>query len=748
MLTIVVTGLVLMRVRRLSEVLSSSSDVWKQWELRGVVFSSLALQIILICLGNRRKYVPGAWIRVVTWSAYLLADSVAIFALGIISNMIGEIKANEPVSKMDPHTELSAFWAPFLLLHLGGPDTISAYAVEDNELWLRHSLTLVNQTGLTIYVMGMAWTRPILSFLATLILLSGFYKYGERIWVLRAASNEHFKDSLAESQPSQKYSNKIVEEFELKSAEGYNIVPHQVLEVQDDATIAIDNVITDLSSQKKSSINNQQYKRILGALLAARSLVDTSQRLFADHLFSLEERDTCLSILRSGSHEEYFKVIEIELGLIYDVFYAKAKAVYTSWGFICRLAISFSICVALVVFSFSDKRRYSNPDLCLTFLLLGAAIFLELYALSHILFSDQVACWLINNKKSAIFDFINRIQPLLKRCRWSNSMGQYSLMSCSIKKRGSCWWRFLKQLHVDEMASKFLYQGRKDVTKYIRELILWKITGDEANDEQKLLSLWIDRGGHVLSTHNLLDRLKWSIELDFDMSILVWHIATELCYFSHSRPDSIQEQDRNSQTHVKRYSLMSLHLSRYMLHLLVMYPSMLPVGIGSIRFRDIYKETQKYFAMRESASERPAHGHNKSEQMRNDSETDPGTRREYDPEIEEACDVLRSQVKTKFNLSVTKEDKVKYVMFNGCRLASEMESISSELIKWDVIRQVWAEMLIYAASKCKARDHAQQLRRGGELMSHVWFLMAHYGLTDHFQIPHAPAIAEIIVKSW
>ncbi|KAI6671706.1 hypothetical protein NL676_006591 [Syzygium grande] len=359
MLTIVITGLVLMRARRLSEVLSSSSDVWKEWELRGVVFLSLALQIVLICLGNRRKYLPQPWTRVVTWSAYLLADSVAIYALGMISNMIGEIKADKLVSKMDPHAELSAFWAPFLLLHLGGPDTISAYAMEDNELWLRHSLTLVNQAGLTVYVLGTAWTHPTLSFLAILILLSGFYKYGERVWVLRAASDEYFEDSLAESQPHRKDFDKIEKEWELKGEVGYDVVPHRVIDIDNDDAIMIDVAIAEFSSKKLSSrkdLKDQEYKRVVGTMLLASYLLDTSQRLFADHLFSMEERDSRLSIL-SGKHcAEDFKVIEIELGLIYDQFYSKAKAVYTRWGFICRLAILFSICVALVLFSFTGKR--------------------------------------------------------------------------------------------------------------------------------------------------------------------------------------------------------------------------------------------------------------------------------------------------------------------------------------------------------------------------------------------------------
>ncbi|OEL26503.1 hypothetical protein BAE44_0012477 [Dichanthelium oligosanthes] len=36
-----------------------------------------------------------------------------------------------------------AFWTPFLLLHLGGPDTITAYSVEDNELCNRHLVGLL-----------------------------------------------------------------------------------------------------------------------------------------------------------------------------------------------------------------------------------------------------------------------------------------------------------------------------------------------------------------------------------------------------------------------------------------------------------------------------------------------------------------------------------------------------------------------------------------------------------------------------
>ncbi|KAL3730220.1 hypothetical protein ACJRO7_027262 [Eucalyptus globulus] len=86
----------------------------------------------------------------------------------------------------------------------------------------------------------------------------------------------------------------------VEGGRGYSVVPHQVVEVQDDAVIMINYAIAELLSQKLSSRKDsqgQEYKGHVCALLEDNNLVDTSQRLFEDHLFSLEEHNTCLSIL-------------------------------------------------------------------------------------------------------------------------------------------------------------------------------------------------------------------------------------------------------------------------------------------------------------------------------------------------------------------------------------------------------------------------------------------------------------------
>ena len=89
---------------------------------------------------------------------------------------------------MLPNDQLMAFWAPFLLLHLGGQDTITAYAVQDNELWLRHLLGLVVQSGVALYIFVLSWKVSWPSFLTIPMFLAGFIKYAERTWVLKSAN--------------------------------------------------------------------------------------------------------------------------------------------------------------------------------------------------------------------------------------------------------------------------------------------------------------------------------------------------------------------------------------------------------------------------------------------------------------------------------------------------------------------------------------------------------------------------------
>ncbi|GJS82357.1 calcium uniporter protein [Tanacetum coccineum] len=123
---------------------SKREHLWDTWHLRGFIILSLLLQTFLVILAPLRKRTSSNWIIIPLWLSYLLADWVANFAIGLITkgqgNPTGLLAGKTDHDTIAAEKDLLAFWAPFLLLHLGGPDTITAFALEDNEFWLRHLL--------------------------------------------------------------------------------------------------------------------------------------------------------------------------------------------------------------------------------------------------------------------------------------------------------------------------------------------------------------------------------------------------------------------------------------------------------------------------------------------------------------------------------------------------------------------------------------------------------------------------------
>jgi len=118
--------------------MESMLAVRNEWEIRMLVLTSLALQVFLLFFAGIRKRNVSAALSLLLWLAYLLADSIAIYALGYLS------QTRVPKAFKRTH-RIQALWAPFLLLHLGGQDTITAFSIEDNELWKRHLLTQVRE---------------------------------------------------------------------------------------------------------------------------------------------------------------------------------------------------------------------------------------------------------------------------------------------------------------------------------------------------------------------------------------------------------------------------------------------------------------------------------------------------------------------------------------------------------------------------------------------------------------------------
>ncbi|XVE68231.1 hypothetical protein DITRI_Ditri09bG0051800 [Diplodiscus trichospermus] len=646
-------------------------EVWNGWEIRVLLLLSLSVQVILIAFGSRRKYSTSIWIRFFVWSAYMSADWVATAALGILARNLGDDSGKW---NSNPNISLQLFWTPFLLLHLGGPDTITAYSLEDNELWPRHFLGLLVQTGIAFYVLVKSWGDSYLKWIAIPVFIAGIIKYGERTWVLRKSSSKNIRNSLlSDPDPGPDYAEFMRKE---KTDRNFKQSPRKALPQK-------------YSGSWDDSLSQAYY------------LFNRLRHLFADLILGYYERKDCHSMISNKSPEDAFELVEGELGLLYDVLYTKTTVIYSIYGFLLRCSSFLSSVFAMIAFAVFIEHPYSLVDISVTYLLLVGAIALEIYAFVLVMRSDWTKLWLV--------DFL---KPGRIGKRWSRTIFKYNLIKYCLGTQDTMWVRFQKLLGIEEIVEKHLNVDCDDLDAELKTLIFQQLKERseninslfDVNECKKLLSY---RGDYVLDQMQCLERLKWStIEIEFDHSLLLWHIATQLCYWD----DVKRLKGTNNLQSLNKYSNVSQCLSDYMLYLLVMYPNMLPKGIGEIRYRDTCSEATRLFQQ---------------------------GRREIETKVDEACYKLY-EVNTD-SLEEVKGDETKSVLFYGSRLAKQLQSLASQEDwghekKWEMINKVWVEMLAYAAVNCGWKEHGQQLRGGGELLTHVCLLMAHLGLSEQYQI--------------
>ena len=667
-----------------------------RWEVQILVLLSLFLQIVLILLGKRRKYIPKNWIRIFLWVAYLSADWIATVSLGVLSRKEGAKKTQS----YEHDYVIMAFWAPFLLVHLGGPDTITAYSLEDNELWPRRLVELVVQLIVALYVLSRSWVYTKVNFLAIPMLIAGIIKIGERIWVLRTASNDVFRDSmLPRPDPGPNYA-KFMDGYDAKKAEGFKI---SVEPIHDTSTVVRHNNFPD-------------------ALHEAVYFFRTFKPLFADLILSFQDRENSRSFFRQKeTGKEAFKVIEIELGFMYDLLLTKAGLIHSWPGSICRFVSLLCTISTLIAFLIIDRNDYSNIDTIVTFLLLFGAIVLEIYAVIVLLSSDWTELWRSKQKKPLV-DLISKANSCFQSCfgsckllplnkRWSESVGQYNLVSHCIKCKSFKGSRTKK--YIDEKLEKYWYQNLEpvhDEDEGLKEKIFVQLKEASSISDSSVSEQLFAYTGNDDETKEFFHNLAQSMEENFDETILSWHIATDLCYYS----------EKSNSQNVQNLIRISKLLSNYLVFLLVMHPYMLPSGIGQIRFQDTCAEAIEFIE-----------------------------EREYISDENKACEVL-FKVNMEIPPSQIKGDRSKSVLFDACILAQSLQFLEthnnqSTEQKWERISQVWVEMLSYAASQCRWNYHARQLRQGGELLTHVWLLMAHLGITEHFQISQGHLRAKLLL---
>ncbi|XP_078153095.1 uncharacterized protein LOC144548284 [Carex rostrata] len=625
--------------------------LWNTVEIRILVLVSLCLQFGLVFLSPLRKRTGQKLLILVIWFFYLFADYVAILALG---NLLRRQSCHHG------GVGLMAFWASFLLLHLGGPDTITSYSIEDNELWWRHFLGLAVQVVIAFMVFLELVAIPRLRVAAFFVFIAGLVKYSERTWALRSSRMGQLLKSYDVQNQEQLPSN--------------TVAPGNIYET-DQITEAY------------------EFYKIFKPFVV-------------DHRLSENHYEHSITYFRNCDHLKAFKVVEIELSFLYDVLHTKAVLFNGLRGCIWRFLSLGMIASSFRLFLKSEKRGYAKADIIISYILFGSALFMELISLLLIITSDWIVVALKEKKHCFIKNLAVNIAKVMScffpkgKTRWSNSMGQYSLLSFSLRDKETIFRWILDAVKVKELWDKFIYVRSVRVPCELKELLFKELKTKTGvahpwSELKELRDLKLEK----VFEQEAVDSVIINRMLNFDEMILLWHIATDLCFHTHGAMNENPETGRgrnDNNSHSDRE--ISLIMSNYMMYLVVMQSSVMPDGIEAKRkCQNIYNEAKNIFRAVEKGL------------------TKELAREELIQEVHS-----RSQSAEMDSVSLS-------LLRVACQLTGELNELT-ENKRWRILSRVWAEMLCYAANNGKTYYHSKQLSQGGELLTHVMLLMVHMGI--------------------
>jgi hypothetical protein len=272
-------------------------------------------------------------------------------------------------------------------------------------------------------------------------------------------------------------------------------------------------------------------------------------------------------------------------------------------------------------------------------------------------------------------------------------VSQYNLISFCVRKKKPTFMMKLATFNfLREFINKYWYIQHVpvafQVTGVVRQHVKhgWKKYIRDAASYRRFNEL---RGQWALRRHH---QLGWSLKKPFDESVLIWHIATDLCLYHPNTSPQCRQGKRTQH---------SREISNYMVYLLLIRPEMLMPGTRSDLFTSVSTKIL---------------GNSKGP---------------FDTEEMIAQEILNMP------MLPTPSDLIS----DASKLAKALIEMNDEKERWTVIEGVWVEMLCNSASRCRGYLHAKSLGEGGECLTTICLLLAEMGmetLADRHQRSEPP----------
>ncbi|CAO2146785.1 unnamed protein product [Urochloa humidicola] len=641
------------------------------------------------------------------------------------------------------------FWAPFVLVHLGGQSTITAFSIQDNELWGRHLLGLVTQVAVAGYVVSKSsWPDGRLLAAMVLMFLSGCFKYAERTFCLYLASptnlrdmslgiitwlvkrgdhryidgilrirepkeQEYFPLSLPSDYSREKAQNELTKRFRsmlnvqsTSMDEGFGGMMESILHsivsmdapLNDPITVLGADIIPTLHAQCKSTVGNgsKAYE-----IVAAR-LVPCHRRLYTKSPLNR------LRIYILGKCGDYCSAPCVNHRRVRGSLRSAAMAAFLIAFLIAPVLYLPTILTPIALALFRDTHKggqlhnHSRADVIVSYILLVGALALEVTSVL-IMFYYCI---------SDITD--GALMASASRKKWSEKLAQYNMIRTYATQSEGMPPQWIKR-PLDACGFKLFDVTHISLPQDLKKLVLGKLMdfGAAGQEEWSFASTggclallkWVEK-------HKCLDyacpgtTLHRTINgMEFQMRVLIWQIATDICYFGKG-----SQPNNNPYRTVKK---MCRELSNYIMYLIFNCGVMLTTNSQFLHHRAL-KELERALKDHNVGEEGAAR---KVFQAWKNSHGGP------------AASTTSSSSQPKGHLQLLQtihKDLESPVLPRACELAQELIAIREDL-RWDLIAAVWLEMLFFTAPRCGGAFHSQHLTTGGEFITHVLLLMYFLG---------------------
>ncbi|CAM0145565.1 unnamed protein product [Urochloa decumbens] len=619
---------------------------------------------------RRRRGFPG-W-KLALWLSYQLLDKAGSYALSSLSL---DINGDEAAAAREQL--LVAFWAPFLLLHLGGPDNIGAYSIDDDKLSWRKVLdaaaTVMGASYVVyskLYIVDSGLLRPASIIMAVV----GILRFLEKAVTLRRAlSKKNWGSSNAEP-------------MELHCCGNIDTLVYAQHQFQNCGR----RIIFDSSVEKNS--HNLEASR---------------------EIFSLGSKDIC-------------KVVEMEASLIFDMLYTKAAVVHTWGGYLLRLISPLTTATAAFLFWLYPKDCVERVDVIITYILLAAAFVLDVVWLvmalgstwAYAFMNCRPGVWLHRQVLcSGWWHLFRSIAVSLHPCRllgrdpssyrlWPGTIGQFNLLQDCTRAPGSmaclCSWLATK-VGLEEAWDEFrFWRCLSELPEDVKELLFERITQRLKHETADMKDIGAQWGQGAVKRRRM--KIFHGQDLpffgrEFQEDILLWHIGTAIYLWSGCHQQQLI-MGANAETTTLLKAIMAV--SEYLMFLIVARPHMLP----DPALRRLYNVTRQ--ALKEEW-----------DQVKDTSLRGAATK-------EHLAEMLRSKEKSRKLGS----DVNRLLISDAARLAILLQESEPSQVKdlVELIFDVWVDKLLYAGIRCSRESHARQLGQGGELITIVWTVAEHAGI--------------------